>query len=100
MVLCEAIQVDQQCAYAYTLSAHEYAANEDFEKAIAAFRHAIRINWRHYNAWFGLGNIYHRQERYEMAAEHYEKAVKINQRSAVIHCFLGIVNIQFDLTSF
>ena len=42
-------------AYAYTLCGHEYSANDDFEKAMAFYRSAIRIDERHYNAWCGLG---------------------------------------------
>ena len=45
------------------LSGHEYSANDDFEKAMACYRSAIRIDERHYNAWYGLGNIYYRQEK-------------------------------------
>ena len=40
---------------------HEYSANDDFEKAMACYRSAMRIDERHYNAWYGLGNIYFRQ---------------------------------------
>ena len=46
-----AIQMDPEFTYAYTLCAHEYVANEDFEKAICMFRKAIQTNSRHYNAW-------------------------------------------------
>ena len=58
-----AIQLQPTLAYAYTLSGHEYSANDDFEKAMACYRAAIRIDERHYNAWYGLGNIYFRQVR-------------------------------------
>lgn len=47
-----ATQLDSERAYAYTLMAHEYIANEDFDKAISAFRNAIRSDERHYNAWY------------------------------------------------
>lgn len=33
-----AIQLDPWFAYAYTLSAHEYVANEDFDKAVSGYR--------------------------------------------------------------
>lgn len=36
--------------YAYTLSGHEYAANEDFDKALTCYRNALRFDTRHYNA--------------------------------------------------
>ena len=59
-----AIQLQPDFAYAYTLSGHEYSANDDFEKAMACYRSAVRIDERHYNAWYGLGNIYYRQVRH------------------------------------
>ena len=30
---------------------------------MAMYRHAMRLDGRHYNAWYGLGAIYYRQER-------------------------------------
>ena len=38
--------------------------NEDLDKALTAFRNALRFDDRHYNALYGLGAIYYRQERY------------------------------------
>lgn len=46
---------------------------------------------RHYNAWYGLGNIYYRQEKYELAAYHFKRALNINDRSSVLYCYLGMV---------
>ena len=46
-----ALQLDPTMPYAYTLSGHEYFANEDFDKGITCYRNAIRIDPRHYNAW-------------------------------------------------
>jgi anaphase-promoting complex subunit 3 len=43
--------VDPRFTYAYTLCGHEYVCNEDFDKAVACYRYAIRIDERHYNAW-------------------------------------------------
>jgi anaphase-promoting complex subunit 3 len=47
-----ALQLDPTLPYAYTLCGHEYFANEDFEKGITCYRNAIRIDQRHYNAWW------------------------------------------------
>jgi tetratricopeptide (TPR) repeat protein len=85
-----ATQVDPHFTYAYTLSGHEFVANEDMEKAIAAFRTALCCNVRHYNAWYGLGSIYYRQERYELAEYHFREARAINQRSSVLDCYLAM----------
>jgi anaphase-promoting complex subunit 3 len=84
------IQLDPSFTYTHTLSGYEYMANEDFDKAIACFRNAVRIDERHYNAWYGLGAIYHRQEKYDLAEYHFQRAVTINSQSSVLRCNLGM----------
>ena len=83
-------QVQPDLAYAYTLCGHEYSANDDFEKAMAFYRSAIRIDERHYNAWYGLGNIYFRQEKFDFAEHHLRKALAINPCSSPLYCYLGM----------
>ena len=46
------VQVDPGFAYAYTLLGHEFALTEELDRALACFRNAIRVNNRHYNAWY------------------------------------------------
>lgn len=84
------LQLDSTFTYTHTLSGYEYMANEDFDKAIACFRNAIRLDERHYNAWYGLGAIYHRQEKYDLAEYHFHRAVTINAQSSVLRCNLGM----------
>lgn len=55
------------------------------------FRNALKIDSRHYNAWFGLGLIYHRQEHHELAEYHFRKAAKINSINSILQCQLGVV---------
>ncbi|KAK3253653.1 Cell division cycle protein 27 [Cymbomonas tetramitiformis] len=83
-------RLDSNFAYAHTLCGHEYFANEDFEKGLVCFRNAIKIDERHYNAWYGLGTIYYRQEKYVNAEYHFGRALKINTRSSVLHCYRGM----------
>lgn len=45
-------QVDPGFAYAYTLLGHEFVLTEELDRALACFRNAIRVNNRHYNAWY------------------------------------------------
>ena len=85
-----AIQLRPNFAYAYTLSGHEHSAKDDFEKAMACYRAAIRIDERHYNAWYGLGNIYYRQEKFDFAEHHLRKALNLNPCSSPLHCYLGM----------
>ena len=76
---------------AHTLSGHEYDSNEDFDKAIACFRKAIHTDDRHYNAWYGLGAIYYRLEKYDLAEYHFKRALALNKQSSVLHCNLGML---------
>mmetsp|Transcript_23768 Transcript_23768/g.35092 ORF Transcript_23768/g.35092 Transcript_23768/m.35092 type:complete len:787 (-) Transcript_23768:511-2871(-) len=84
------IQLDRTLPYSHTLSGHEYFANEDLEKAIACFRDAIAADERHYNAWYGLGAVYYRQEKFDLAEYHFHKACTINPQSSVLICHLGM----------
>jgi len=84
------LQLDPSFTYTHTLSGYEYMANEDFEKAMSCFRNGIRLDERHYNAWYGMGAIYHRQEKYDLAEYHFQRAVKINPQSSVLRCNLGM----------
>ena len=60
-------QVDPNFSYAYTLLGHEYVMIEELEKALACYRNAVRIDPRHYNAWYGIGLTYYKQERFSLA---------------------------------
>ena len=58
-------------SYAYTLLGHEYVMIEELEKALACYRNAVRIDPRHYNAWYGIGLTYYKQERFSLADGNY-----------------------------
>lgn len=60
-----AIQLNNNFAYAHTLCGHEYVANEDFDQAKKCYQKALTADERHYNAWWGLGNICLKQEKFE-----------------------------------
>ncbi|ELR10852.1 tetratricopeptide repeat domain containing protein [Acanthamoeba castellanii str. Neff] len=85
-----ATEVDGSFAYGHTLCGHEYVASDDLEKALACFRTAVRIDPRHYNAWFGIGLVFYRQERYELAEYHFRKALAINHTSSILKCYIGM----------
>ena len=86
-----ALQINPSFPYAHTLCGHEYVNNEDLDKAISSFRSAILLDDRHYNAWYGLGSIYYRQEKYDLAKYHFRKALDINPSSSVLQCYLSMV---------
>jgi len=86
-----AIQLGPSCAYAHTLLAHEYVASEKFDSAVQMYERAIAIDGRHYNAWWGLGNLYHRRQDHNNARYHLEKALSINGGNPVVRTSLGMV---------
>ncbi|KAI8938483.1 hypothetical protein NX059_004375 [Plenodomus lindquistii] len=86
-----ATQLDPKFAYAFTLQGHEHVANEEFDKAMAAYRNAIAADNRHYNGWYGLGGVYERLGKYEVAEKHYRAAAQINPNNAMILVRIGLV---------
>ena len=86
-----ATQLDPKFAYAYTLQGHEHVANEEFEKALYSYRCAIAADNRHYNGWYGLGQVYEKLGKYDMAEKHYKNAATINSTNPVLAVRIGSV---------
>ena len=86
-----ATQLNPKFAYAFTLQGHEHVANEEYDKALAAYRSGIAAEHRHYNAWYGLGKVFERQGKYDFAEQHYRTAANINPTNAVLVCCIGVV---------
>jgi anaphase-promoting complex subunit 3 len=86
-----ATQLNPKFAYAFTLQGHEHVANEEYDKALAAYRSSIAAESRHYNAWYGLGKVFEKQGKYEFAEQHYRTAAGINPTNAVLVCCIGVV---------
>ncbi|KAF2843240.1 TPR-like protein [Patellaria atrata CBS 101060] len=86
-----ATQLDPKFAYAFTLQGHEHIANEEYDKALFAYRCAISADNRHYNGWYGLGRCYERLGKYDIAEKHYKSASQINPTNAVLVVCIGVV---------
>jgi anaphase-promoting complex subunit 3 len=85
--------LDPKFAYAFTLQGHEHVQNEEYDKALLSYRQAIAAEKRHYNAWYGLGKVYEKMGKYELAEKHYQAAVSINPMNPVLICCIGSVSI-------
>eukprot|EP00817_Percolomonadidae_sp_ATCC50343_P005661 CAMPEP_0117418414 /NCGR_PEP_ID=MMETSP0758-20121206/199_1 /TAXON_ID=63605 /ORGANISM="Percolomonas cosmopolitus, Strain AE-1 (ATCC 50343)" /LENGTH=674 /DNA_ID=CAMNT_0005198901 /DNA_START=190 /DNA_END=2211 /DNA_ORIENTATION=+ len=83
-------QINPNYAYAFTLEGHEHLDADQVEKASKCYQRAIGIDVRHYNAWYGLGTVFHRREQYNAACTHFQRALQIKPNSSVMHCYLGI----------
>ena len=71
---------------AHTLCGHEYVANEAFEKAVAMYRHAMRLNGRHY-ARVRFGSDLLPPGKHALAEYHFQQALSMNPGSSVLHCY-------------
>lgn len=86
-------QVDPDFAYSYTLLGHEYIMIEELDQALACFRTAVRLDPRHYIAWYGIGQTYYKQERYQLAEMYYRRALAINPSNPILMCHVAVVRI-------
>ncbi|KAA0183970.1 Anaphase-promoting complex subunit 3, partial [Fasciolopsis buskii] len=83
------IDVCPTSAYTYTLLGHEHSVLEEFDRALTAFRHALRLDPRQYNALFGISNVYYKQEKFELAEAHLARAVALFSHSPLLLTNLG-----------
>ena len=86
-----ATQLEPTFAYAYTLQGHEHLSNEEYDKAMSAFRASITAENRHYNAWYGLGRVFEKQGKWPQAEQHYRTAHDINKNNAVLITCIGVM---------
>lgn len=84
-----AMQLEPSFAYAYTLCGHEYFESEEYEKAQTYYRNALRMDRRHYKAWYGLGMVNTSYGKEQMAEYHFQKAVEINPSNLAMLCALA-----------
>ncbi|KAJ2851114.1 anaphase-promoting complex subunit cdc27 [Coemansia brasiliensis] len=78
-------------AYAHTLIGHENVAMDKMDRAQQAFRTAIRIDPRHYNAWYGLGMSYLRLGKADLAEYHFKRALALNPQNPLLLQSAGAV---------
>lgn len=62
-----------------------------FEKAVHAYREAIRLNPRHLEAYLNLGNVLKEQNALGDSIKAYRKALELNPSHADAHNNLGVV---------
>jgi anaphase-promoting complex subunit 3 len=80
-------------AYAHCLCGHEYIYKDDFQKAKKCYEIALVIDPKNFNAWWGMGNVYHKQEKYDRALDLFQKANDINEKNPIIWAYLGITHM-------
>jgi hypothetical protein len=65
------------------------------QRQVACYRTAISRSEQHYNGWFGLGEVYERQEKFALAEIHF----RYNTYYTLINDELSVVftSIQYTL---
>lgn len=66
------------------------ARRKEFDKAIAHYKEAVRINGRHPLPYYSLGHAYSQQKKYDLAIPEYEKALDLDESLSDAHFFLGL----------
>ena len=88
-----ATQLDPKFAYAFTLQGHEHIQNEEYDKATLAYRCAVSADNTHYNGWYGLGCVYEKLGKHEVAEQHYRAAFQFNPTNPLLAVRIGSVSL-------
>lgn len=84
-----ATQLNPKFAYGFTLQGHEHYDNEEYDKALTAYRQAVAADQRHYNAYYGIGRVQMRLGAYDKAYSYFHAASLLNPYNAVLICCVG-----------
>ena len=57
---------------------------EDFDQARKCYNDALKIDQRNYLAWYRIGNIYFKQEKFFEAENNFTKALQIYPRKEIL----------------
>ncbi|WAQ86526.1 hypothetical protein PtA15_7A252 [Puccinia triticina] len=78
-------QLSRTESYGYTLSGHESLMLSEYSRSLVFFRESIRRNSRsNYNAFFGLGECFFKQDRFRLALFFFNHARVINPHNPLI----------------
>lgn len=86
-----AIQLEPRFSYAHCLKGHEYIYCDQYVKAKNCYELALKADQSNFHAWWGLGNVALKQEKYERALDYFHKASNLNNKNSVVHSYIGIV---------
>lgn len=86
-----AIQLEPRFSYAHCLKGHEYIYCDQYVKAKNCYELALKADQNNFHAWWGLGNVALKQEKYERALDYFHKASSLNSRNSVVQSYIGIV---------
>mmetsp|Transcript_6925 Transcript_6925/g.6085 ORF Transcript_6925/g.6085 Transcript_6925/m.6085 type:complete len:268 (-) Transcript_6925:87-890(-) len=91
-----AIQLDKDCAMAYTLCGHEHFEVENYEESDKQYRKGASADKRNYKSWWGLGNINMKQEKFDKALKNFKHAEMIYPNSSFIQTYIGMAMMNLN----
>lgn len=75
--------------YAYTLLGHELILEEEFDKAMDAFRKAVKISPNIINAWIGIAQVAMKEHNFIKANHYYRKILQKVPKSQLVIANFG-----------
>jgi len=75
--------------YAYTLLGHELILEEEFDKAMDAFRKAVKISPNIINAWIGIAQVAMKEHNFLKANHYYRKILQKVPKSQLVIANFG-----------
>lgn len=94
----KAVSLNPMSAYAYCLRGHEEAALSDLAAAQQSYIHSIALDPLQIFAHWGLGSIALRTEKYSDAVAHFNRALKISPKLALLHTCIANAYAECFLT--
>ncbi|PVU95579.1 hypothetical protein BB561_001722 [Smittium simulii] len=88
---CQDLESLKQVGYIYTLLGYEFTNYGTLDYAIRAFTASIRIYKYGYNPYYGIGVIYMRSEKLDLANYYLEQAYRLNSGNPMVNCCLGMI---------
>lgn len=76
---------------------NSYYENQDYKNAAVQYKHACQLDSLSYDAWYNFGNALYNMQKYILATEAYDKAMKLTSdkklKASILH---NVGNISCD----
>ena len=95
----KAIEISPQDDFYYNLG-EVLVTLEEWDDAIAAFKHVLKNDLNDGNCYFNLGLCYYKKDEYNLATDAFQKAVELNPQDIFAYFYLGNIYQSNGLTNF
>lgn len=88
--LSKATSLNGNNSYAHCLMAHEQVSLENLQAAKQSYSRSIELDSLQCSAYWGLGNIALKTEKYTAAINYFTQALNLNPKLATVQTYLGM----------